>query len=256
MLTPEQIDELIKEIFDGTVNIENLPRDLYREVSEHLFKGVEEGYGKTLEVAFHQEGDYEILKSFQENIYRFSAAKTFQQVYETQQKIFDEDGFKRSFSDFKNDAKVIYDEFNENYLKTEFNTAISQAQAAEDWQTFEEQKHVLPYLTWRGVMDDRERDSHVALEGMTAPVDDPIWNEYTPPIDWNDRCILEQTSDESLLTSPEDLKGMKKETPVNENFAFNPGKTHTIFSDHHPYFNVPEKYEELKKNNFNLPLPE
>ena len=39
-------------------------------------------------------------------------------------------------------------------------------------------------------------------------------------------------------------------------FKNNPGKTGMIFNEHHPYFDVPDEYKYLAKQNFNLTIPE
>ena len=45
--------------------------------------------------------------------------------------------------------------------------------------------------TWKGVMDDRERDSHVIMEGETVPYDQPYSNGQMIPgeDEYNCRCI-------------------------------------------------------------------
>lgn len=40
------------------------------------------------------------------------------------------------------------------------------------------------------VGDDRVRLTHVPLDGMRAPKDDPIWATHRPPLGWNCRCQL------------------------------------------------------------------
>lgn len=45
-----------------------------------------------------------------------------------------------------------------------------------------------PYLRYNTVGDDRVRDTHAVLDGVTRPVDDPFWNTYLPPWDFNCRC--------------------------------------------------------------------
>lgn len=44
---------------------------------------------------------------------------------------------------------------------------------------------------WVGVMDDRERPSHVAMEGETVPIDDPFSNgqDYPGQGEFNCRCV-------------------------------------------------------------------
>ena len=36
--------------------------------------------------------------------------------------------------------------------------------------------------------DDHVRDSHLALNGITLPKDDPFWEDHFPPWDWGCRC--------------------------------------------------------------------
>ena len=45
--------------------------------------------------------------------------------------------------------------------------------------------------TWKGVLDDRERDEHVAMEGETVPMDEPYSNGNLIPGDdtYNCRCL-------------------------------------------------------------------
>ena len=38
--------------------------------------------------------------------------------------------------------------------------------------------------------DERVRPEHAAMDGVTAPKDDPIWDVWWPPNGWNCRCIL------------------------------------------------------------------
>lgn len=42
--------------------------------------------------------------------------------------------------------------------------------------------------TYRTVGDDRVRPEHEAMDGVTAPKDDPIWKTWFPPAGWNCRC--------------------------------------------------------------------
>lgn len=44
--------------------------------------------------------------------------------------------------------------------------------------------------TWSGVLDDRERDEHVAMEGETVAIDDTFSNGLMYPSEPNCRCVL------------------------------------------------------------------
>lgn len=258
MISPQIKNYVLEGIYNGYISTKKLPENLYLAIVKNLMSSVNAGF-KTKPVRNDLTkkfvGDQQIKQSFQDNIYRFSAAKTFQEVYEIQQKVFDDEGFKIGFSEFKEQAETIWNDFNEDWLKTEMNTAFGQAQAAEQWQEFEAQKEILPYLTFKTVGDDRVREDHQALDGICLPVDDPFWDENTTPLEWNCRCIIISGSEDN--TTPEsEVKDKLSKIDINEDFRFNPGKEHIAFKDTHPYFDVPEKYQEFKDNNFNLPLPE
>lgn len=61
-----------------------------------------------------------------------------------------------------------------------------------------------------------------------------------------------------MITSEEKVKEVTKQVrPLMEGmFLQNSGVTGMIFNEKHPYFDVPEKYNKLALNNFNLPIPE
>jgi SPP1 gp7 family putative phage head morphogenesis protein len=44
--------------------------------------------------------------------------------------------------------------------------------------------------TYVTVGDDRVRESHALMNGVTRPKDDPIWDLWWPPNGWNCRCQL------------------------------------------------------------------
>lgn len=55
---------------------------------------------------------------------------------------------------------------------------------------------------WSGTLDDRERDSHLAMEGNTVPWDEPYANGQMQPgeNEWNCRCV-------SIYSTRAELKG-------------------------------------------------
>lgn len=53
-----------------------------------------------------------------------------------------------------------------------------------------EVKGAFPMWQYVAIMDDRTRDEHRALNGYSAPPDDPIWLSKTPPWDHNCRCDI------------------------------------------------------------------
>ena len=267
MLTKEQIEQLLLNIYSGVTSLYNLPLNVYMSTSDKLLKGVTQGYGGGL-VDF-QVGTpaYDVLKKLHLNIYNFSAAKTFQEVRSIQSKIFDDKGMIRSFGDFEKDAKQVFDTYNKTWLKTEYNTSINQSYSANRWNEIQENKDIFKYLRYQTANDERVRDEHAQLDNIVKPVDDPFWDNYMPPNGWSCRCIV--IEEESITSSEEKrsekttkkLKEEKKENPKEYDkkypklFRENVGKTGKVFKNTHPYYDVPSKYTELKANNFDLPIP-
>ncbi len=71
-------------------------------------------------------------------------------------------------------------------------------------------------------------------------------------------CILEQHDEDKELT-PENEKDTTFEdvtSKMDDDFKMNSGRDKVIFSESHPYFQVPEKDIDYAKNNFNCVIPE
>ena len=65
--------------------------------------------------------------------------------------------------------------------------------------------------------DDRVRDEHADLDGVTLPKDDPWWDENMPPNGWNCRCrIIEVFEPRDIVRPAHDA--------AQEGFKFNPGR--------------------------------
>ena len=255
-LTPEEKNNLFRRIWSGVTNVFALPRDLYNDISNDLQRALFRGYGGTLGDFDIESPDFRSLNVLNRNIFVFSAAKTFQQVLDMQNFIFDERGFIRNFNDFKQDADVIFKQYNKEWLRTEFDTTIAQAQSASKWTDIQKDKDVLPLLQYETAGDDRVRPEHAEWDGIVRPVNDPFWDNHMPPNGFNCRCIVKQ-----LEKGEKDTTSL---TGVQQNdqklFRMNPGKDMIVFKEEghgrHPYFKVDKRFEVLKDNNFNLPLPE
>jgi SPP1 gp7 family putative phage head morphogenesis protein len=249
--TKKQLARLFKMIFSGAFTPARLPVDLYESTLGSLSDAVLRGFVQ----GDLTEEELGLLDYFSHNIAVFSGAKTHQQVSDMTRALIDpETGMKRSFSEFKRDANNIFEEYNVNWLKTEYRTAINNAFAARQWMVFQEEKDVLPFLRFNTVGDERVRDEHVELDGIVRHVDDPFWRKYLPPIDWNCRCDVTSHSEDDVTETPKaDLKGIQEPDDL---FAFNPAVDKIIFDENHPYISkVAERYHVLRDRNFDLPTP-
>jgi len=181
---------------------------------------------KGLESAFHAH-----LKN---NLFVFSAAKTFTQYQVLSELLTDEKGKQKSWQSFKDDALEVHKNYNIDYLKTEYITAGRSAKIASKWQRFEDQKDLFD-LQFQTSEDNKVRKSHSKLNGIVKPVDDDFWNTYTPPLSWRCRCTIRQVAKGTPITDHSKLKGLEKPT---QQFRFNPGKHKLIFSEDHPYIEL------------------
>jgi hypothetical protein len=250
-------NKLAHEIWLGKTTPELLPEAVYEYNAKKLTKAIEKGMKIKFDDISYNDIDSRLAFQLRENAYVFSAAKTFQQTLEMSKALIDEDGSVRPLKEFKEKVRGIYAEYNENYLDTEYETAISSASSAEDWDRFEEEKGTLTILTFNAVDDEVEWELCGEMNDISRPVDDPIWDTMTPPLHFRCRCILEQSDNEEIITDPGEAKETHEDLIGKMDGAFknNPGKSGELFSKDHPYFNVPEKYQELAKENFRLPIP-
>ena len=269
-MTKKELNDIFEAIYLGVITLDNLPDELYMHYASVLQKAVNKGYGGSLKKYEVASREWTLLNHFRENVNIFSGAKTFQQIKDSQNFILDQQGSLRPFNDYLSDVRKVDALYRESWLMTEQTTAIAQGQGARKWMDIEKNKDILPFVIFRTQKDGRVRDEHAALEGFTARVDDPVWDSLTPPIDWNDRCYLEQTEDSTVTTYEEKneiLKQMNTTTGGNAKrlqdippklFRMNPAKDKIIFKNDgigsHPYFKVDQAYEVLKLNNFGVDI--
>lgn len=242
----------IRKVYDEIVTKDRLDIKYHEEVGGYLNKGAEKGFKGGPTNFTPETPEYKTIKDIRRNIYQFSAAKQYQQVV-VMSEFIHEAGLKIPFNKFEGMAQLIFNEYNRNYLKAEWITAVGQAQSARDWLYFEENAKEFPWLTYHTQRDKQVREEHAALDGYTAKVGDPAWNHIAPKNGWRCRCFL--TAHEKGTRSTRKLPEFGTEG-WPEVFDMNPGKDKLIFDPKkHPYFIVERGDAELKKKHFNMPIP-
>lgn len=73
-------------------------------------------------------------------------------------------------------------------LRTIYHTNMKSAYSAGREEFFQKNKAARPYGQFVTVLDDKRRRSHARLHGKVFPLDDPFWDSFTPPLDFNCRC--------------------------------------------------------------------
>jgi len=245
-------EDLYKAVYAGAVTPNKLPNKLYSAIADILSNGMNEGFDTNFELGGEDEA---LLKSLTENVYRFSGAKTYQQVKDMGAELV-KDGKIVSFKDFKIKADEIFELYNKTWLKTEYQTAIGQAQNARKWNDFEADKELFPMLEYDAVMDANTSDICRPLNGIVLPVDDPFWNTHAPLNHFMCRCFLRKVDkydDKKATSKAKTQKVAEQINPLMQPlFKSNSGKDKKLFDDKHPYFDAPKN---KLKNNFGLPIP-
>lgn len=251
--TKKQIKALLDGIYDGSITEHALPQDLYFAITDYLKDGLYKGFGKTMATA---EGpDLALLEELRTNVYMFGAAKTYQETKQISSFLIDEDGLIRSRSEFNKLGRDTFDTWNNDWGNSEYNTAIAQGQMSSKWNDIEAQKELFPKLRYSTIGD--ACDICGPLDGLVAPVDDPIWDDVYPANHFNCRCTVLQ-EDEDVPSTPDDEKDElydKVVDKMDDTFINNAGKTGSVFTPEHPYFAIQDAERDFALQNFGLPIP-
>ena len=190
-------------------------------------------------IGLRQEVPPELTAAIDENTFYFSGFKTHHELVEASRLLKGDDGNFKPFEQFRRDVEAIDSTYNRNYLQAEYNFAAAASQMAVKWKEWEQDGDDYD-LQYRTAGDDRVREEHAALDGVTLPPSDPFWNSYLPPNGWNCRCTTVQVRKGKYPQSdPEEAAARGAACtarPKQQIFRFNPGKQQKIFPPKHPYF--------------------
>ena len=181
------------------------------------------------------------------NAFIFSGLKTYHSLREVGLSLTDDKGGIKPYSEFQKDVLRINEQYNRNYLRAEYNHAIAASQMAARWKEVEKDGDEYD-LQYRTAGDDRVREEHAALDGITLPPSDPFWDRYLPPNGWNCRCTAVQVRKGKYPhTDPAtamDRGDQCTAEPKKQIFRFNPGKTLNLFPPKHPYYKAPQEVKQ------------
>ena len=94
-------------------------------------------------------------------------------------------------------------------------------------------------LQYRTQKDDKVRQEHAALDGVTLPPSNPFWAEFYPPNGWNCRCTVVQGRKSKYPVTPhEEAMRLGDEALQRDSkgiFRFNPGLEQSIVPAYNPY---------------------
>ena len=87
-----------------------------------------------------------------------------------------------------------------NYrLETIYRTNLQGNYNRGRWQRFQAVKLDMPYLMYDAINDSRVRPSHLEMDGIIRPIDDPFWKTHYPPNGYNSLLPNQRVSGNVLL---------------------------------------------------------
>jgi hypothetical protein len=190
------------------------------------------------------------VNEFRKNGAVFAAFKNHQQTKDIIALLTDENGDVRSFRKFKKLALQLSEKYNVNWLRTEYNTAVSSARAAMKFREYLETENVYPNLEYMESMASHKREAHLKYVGTVLPIRHQWWNTHLPPSDWNCKCWVRPTRKAATPVPEEELV-----PPV---FSNNPGTSAKfIKTEETPYYkntdaNLQAEIEALAKRLENI----
>lgn len=215
--------------------------DIIDATATELKKGLKKGYKNDFKDFDVNSPDFAMLANLENNVYQFAAAKNYQEMRLLTDSLTNEAGELLSFTEFREVAEKQFLKFNEDWLESEYSTAISGSMNAARWTDYTRSAKAMPYLRYSTVGDSLVRDSHAALDGTVKRIDDNFWDNYYPPNGWRCRCTTTQTGN-----SRETPDGAIVYPEVPALWKTNLAKQGLMFPKNHPYYDgVPR--EVLRK---------
>lgn len=236
-----EVERIIAAIHAGSMNREDIPQSLVDLVFKQLNEAVTSGYG-----SLSKEIDKQTVKALRSNAFSFSAAKEFNFIRDAFGSLVDDQDQIKPFNVFRDEVLAIHDQYNVNWLRTEYNAAVGNSQMARKWNEFDDDVNI----KFRAVMDARSR--HKQYNGMILPKSHPAWDYMMPLLDWGCRCTVNAVR-RGEITPDKDLPSRNTFKPA---FQFNPGKEKMVFSKTHPYWtSLSAEQRDNSRDNWGLKEP-
>ncbi len=242
------LNDFARALHNGELNGKRIHSGLYSETARKLTEAITKGVGK---VSFGYDDPNNALKAkLLSNVHAFSGAKSLTENAVYSQLLLDEQGVLKPFKQFLNDVQKVNKLYNENYLNAEYNHAVANAQTAILWNQFNDDD----WIEYSTAGDERVRNSHAAMDGITMLKTSPFWNTHWPPNGWNCRCtVVPGLKPAKPLTDGEAGKVAKGAIEGKE-FEYNSGQSGIVFKDDHPYFKSHKGINKLDAlKNYGLP---
>ncbi len=227
------VERIAREIHGGTLPEGVIPPELLLETGNMYQTALGEAFGGAPAWDSPDQAALEFLKA---DAWQFAGARTDTELGLMRELLMDAEGKRRNWSDFRQEVLSLNQEYFEPWLVTEYNHAQVSAVATSQWLQVTADKDVFPNLRYETVGDERVREAHKALDGITRPVDDAFWDTAYPPNGWRCRCDVAQEDSGAALTPPATATDASTLAVKDPNFRRNVGKSLAAFPPRHPYY--------------------
>ena len=223
-------EEALKSIYNELVDVKTeIEPNLFNATFDALNHAVDTGFGSIS----YDDPDFGFLNELKYSNGVFAAFKTHRQQNDLAAQLLDENGNLKTFEQFRKDTEAILSDYNRNWLKTEYDTAVIRARMAARFKEFQRDADLYPNLKWLKSTSVVKRELHVNLYGLILPIDDPFWTQQYPGSLWNCKCGITNT-DEPVNGDAYDIEHYDMPTPP-AGLEGNPAFTSQIFSDNNTY---------------------
>lgn len=225
----------------------DVDKDIDPDLFTHTFDRLDAGIKKSLGKPEFATPDYDFLEQMRHNASVFSAFKTHRQQQELYGVMFDKEGNVKPFDRFRKDSQAILDNYNVNWLRTEYDTCILRARFAADFRRYQGQTGLYPNLKWLPSVSVNKRDGHRLFYNRIWPADDPFWLTNYPGNLWNCKCGMTNTDKAATDGNPKHAGSHDRPQPGLDT---NPGITGEAFAESHPYIKDAGKEAKEAVENF------
>lgn len=180
-------------------------------------------YNKFVETTLKKEAKMVLNTEQVNNLKAFSQGK----VKNLENLLLDVKKSSNTYAEFVEKGKEVINLHTE-HLKVEVKSVNTAAEQMKEWNNIVKDKD--KYIEWVTSNDDKVRDEHRALDGLTLKVNDPFWNKQFPGRDWNCRCTHKIVRKPNKTDIPTNL-----DNPTDTGLVVNPGKTGLFFNKNHTY---------------------
>ncbi len=195
-----------------------------------LFKGWSK---RRLEVDF-DASDHVSLAFMEYNLFHFSNTKELAGLKKLNDLLRNKDKFEiRNFADFKELATPFLNNYNQNWLKTEYNHTVAVGQNASAFHShWSEKDSITKFIQYQTAGDSNVRSEHAALDGLIFNIEDNEARKLYGPNGHGCRCEYVQyigkpkkvTSGTKAISILKNNSGQKIDA-----FLVNRGETKRVF---------------------------